>query len=50
MNDKQLAEIVSIFGETNVFLMDEKMIISPVPKSIFGQMQVATFAKYDRSK
>ncbi len=34
MNDKQLAEIVSIFGETNVFLMDEKMIISPVPKSI----------------
>ena len=28
MNDQQLREIVSIFGNDNVFLMDEKMIIS----------------------
>ncbi len=37
MNDQQLREIVSIFGNDNVFLMDEKMIISPVPKSILKE-------------
>ena len=39
MNDSQLKEIVSIFGEANVFLMDEKMVISPVPKSIYKEQK-----------
>ncbi len=39
MNDQQLKEIVSIFGEANVFLMDEKMVISPVPKSILKEQK-----------
>ncbi len=39
MNDEQLREIVSIFGKDNVFLMDEKMVISPVPKSIIKEQK-----------
>lgn len=34
MNEEQLREIVEIFGEDNVFLMDDEMIISPVKVSI----------------
>ena len=34
MNEEQLREIVEIFGEDNVFLMDDEMIISPVKISI----------------
>ena len=34
MNEEQLKEIVSIFGEGNVFLMDDEMIISPVKVSM----------------
>ena len=34
MNEEQLKEIVTIFGEGNVFLMDDEMIISPVKVSM----------------